>query len=244
MEERRVRHGSRTTRTSNRHGSVAVALLGVAACIIVALSARTRRRCSPSAGRWLYWTALLFALGIVCLHLPPAASAGTIIDANAGCCAITCNDGDPSNACVLVPDGLACRFACADNCQNSAGCDSQAFTQCPPGQMPAGCSDTCQPLCVPIPCCCTCENSLCPPSCNVANNAMDCEGICEASLCGAAIPCPDPRSGANCSFDTVSCIEAVSTAPAPAISRNGVLLALALLVGIGGVAVLRRRRGA
>lgn len=36
--------------------------------------------------------------------------------------------------------------------------------------------------------------------------------------------------------------ERAATAPAPALSRSGVLLAVSILAAIGGVAVLRRRR--
>ncbi len=73
-----------------------------------------------------------------------------------------------------------------------------------------------------------------PADC-MSGNCVD-DTCCAEPVCPPGESCDNPGNAGNCSPDP--------TAPAPVISRSGVLLALALLVAIGAVAVLRRRRGA
>jgi MYXO-CTERM domain-containing protein len=70
------------------------------------------------------------------------------------------------------------------------------------------------------------------PSDCLSDNCVD-DTCCEQSSCPLGQYCDNPGNAGTCSPDP--------TAPAPAISRHGVVLALALLIAIGGFAVRRRR---
>ena len=66
----------------------------------------------------------------------------------------------------------------------------------------------------------------------ISTNCVD-DTCCVEPACPLGESCDNPGNAGNCSPDPI--------APAPVLSRDGVLLALALLVIIGAVAVLRRR---
>jgi hypothetical protein len=79
------------------------------------------------------------------------------------------------------------------------------------------------------------------PNGGACDDPVDCtSGNCVDDVCCADTSCPpgqscdNPGNAGMCSPDP--------TAPAPALSRGGMLLALAILVALGGVAVLRRHR--
>ncbi len=71
-----------------------------------------------------------------------------------------------------------------------------------------------------------------PADC-MSGNCVD-DVCCIAASCPPGQSCDNPGNAGMCSTDP--------TAPAPALSRSNLLLALALLVAVGGAAVLRRRR--
>ena len=75
-----------------------------------------------------------------------------------------------------------------------------------------------------------------PADC-ISGNCVD-DVCCEEASCPAGQSCDNPGPGnlGICSPDPI--------APAPAVSRDGVLLAVAILIAVGGLAVLRRRHGA
>ncbi len=71
-----------------------------------------------------------------------------------------------------------------------------------------------------------------PADC-MSGNCVD-DVCCIAPSCPPGQSCDNPGNAGMCSADP--------TAPAPALSRRSLQLALALLVAVGGIAVLRRRR--
>jgi hypothetical protein len=72
-----------------------------------------------------------------------------------------------------------------------------------------------------------------PADCT-SGNCVD-DTCCDAPSCPPGQSCDNPGNAGMCSADP--------SAPAPALSRNGVLMGLAVLCAVGGVAVLRRRQG-
>ncbi len=72
-----------------------------------------------------------------------------------------------------------------------------------------------------------------PADCR-SGNCVD-DVCCAETSCPPQQSCDNPGNAGVCSADP--------TAPVPALSRAGVLLALASLLAVGGLAVLRRRRG-
>jgi hypothetical protein len=82
-------------------------------------------------------------------------------------------------------------------------------------------------------------NNLIPDGGDCDDPAECASGNCVDDVCCAEAACPpgqscdNPGNAGMCSPDP--------TAPAPALSRRGVLLALAILLVVGGLAVLRRR---
>jgi len=60
--------------------------------------------------------------------------------------------------------------------------------------------------------------------------------------CGHVQPCPDPSGGQGCSAGEVSCFDVTRTAPAPALSTGGLLVAALLITAIGWLALARRPR--
>jgi hypothetical protein len=71
-----------------------------------------------------------------------------------------------------------------------------------------------------------------PTDC-LSGNCVD-DTCCAARSCPAGQSCDNPGNAGNCSPD--------QTAPVPTLSRGAMWLALAMLIALGGVAVLRRRR--
>ena len=127
--------------------------------------------------------------------------------------------------------------------------------QCPAGQVCRASDNTCQdtggptrtptstPTATPTSSPTATPTSTGAPIGAGCTDAANCtSGNCVDHVCCADASCPPGESCDNplhvgtCSPDPI--------APAPALSRVGVLLALAILVALGGVAVLRRRHGA
>jgi MYXO-CTERM domain-containing protein len=69
----------------------------------------------------------------------------------------------------------------------------------------------------------------------VSGNCVD-DTCCAAAACPPGQSCDNPGNAGICSADP--------TAPAPSLSRTGIFVALALLILVGAVAMLRPRRGA
>ena len=69
----------------------------------------------------------------------------------------------------------------------------------------------------------------------MSGNCVD-DTCCAEPSCPPGQSCDNPGHAGVCSQDP--------TAPAPALSRGGVLAAAILLLALGGLAVRRRRRGA
>lgn len=201
------------------------------------------------------WGALVAAtLGGVLLSLVPLQrSQGALNgpDCSLGnCSSLNCDVG---TVCAFDGDGCACLTAfgcCQFNstfCNNSVAelnCTGQfslagvCGEECrPPTDTPTSTptstptnTPTATPTNTRVPNGGGCDD---PADCN-SGNCVD-DVCCEEASCPPGESCDNPGNAGNCSPDP--------TAPAPAISRSGVLVALALLVAIGGFAVLRRRRG-
>ena len=73
-----------------------------------------------------------------------------------------------------------------------------------------------------------------PADC-ISGNCVD-DVCCADPSCPSGQSCDNPVNLGICSPDVI--------APAPALSRNGQLLVVTILIAIGGAAMLRRRYGA
>jgi hypothetical protein len=69
-------------------------------------------------------------------------------------------------------------------------------------------------------------------------------GNCVDDVCCADPSCPPGQSCGNPGPGNLGICSPNPIAPAPALSRSGELLVVTILIAIGGVAVLRRRRRA
>lgn len=270
MEESRVRNESGTTRATNRHSSMASALLSIAACAIVLLWAR-----GAAAGGGSYCCVCVelgdcngsecnFVCQLVADEFACFEACESQCVSDFGFCdryTVACNlDGSAcGSGAGLVCDPNLSGFCCDPTnpespcCDGSAGpCGTRTPTSTPthtptatvtntptstPTQTPTD-TRTDTPTMTPT----ATPTSTGSPNGGACDDSMDCmSGNCVDDTCCADPSCPpgqscdNPGNAGNCSPDP--------TTPAPAISRNGVLLALALLVGIGAVAMLRRRRG-
>ena len=193
-----------------------------------------------------------------CVPNPDNPDAGCVCQVVTGCCVVNAdlhlcsNDvtaadcpgpfpfvpgGSCGGECVIPgppPCGNATAPACEGSCHDNQSCVPN------PDNPDAGC--VCKaPTNTPTPS--TTPTNTAVPNGGGCDDRSDClSGNCVDDTCCAQASCPpgqscnNPGNAGTCSPDP--------TAPAPAISRGGVMLALSLLVAIGGFALLRRRRGA
>ena len=193
-----------------------------------------------------------------CVPNPDNPDAGCVCQVVTGCCVVNAdlhlcsNDvtaadcpgpfpfvpgGSCGGECVIPgppPCGNATAPACEGSCHDNQSCVPN------PDNPDAGC--VCKaPTNTPTPS--TTPTNTAVPNGGGCDDRSDClSGNCIDDTCCAQASCPpgqscnNPGNAGTCSPDP--------TAPAPAISRGGVMLALSLLVAIGGFALLRRRRGA
>jgi len=158
------------------------------------------------------------------------------------CCqlnATTCEDTNSLGCDTCLEQGgqFVLGGTCADGCAAPTSTPTSTPTDTPTA-TPTG-TPTNTPADTPTA---TPTNTLVPDGGNCAD-PMDCiSGNCVDDTCCTEASCPPGESCDN--PGNVGTCSADPTAPAPAISPTGVLLALALLLGIGGVALVRRRRGA
>lgn len=127
--------------------------------------------------------------------------------------------------CTCVPTGC-----CQVNSTLCLGFVDQGSCDAKGGQfhLNGTCGNECQPL---VPDGGSCDD---PADCD-SGNCVD-DVCCDEPSCPPGESCDNRENAGTCSLDP--------TAPAPAISRSGTLVALGIMIAIGGFAVLRRRRGA
>lgn len=176
------------------------------------------------------------------------------------CCQLnstTCEDNHTCDECVTLGGQFALGASCAGGCvtptptatatttstasstatstatETPTGTPTDTPTATPTGTATGTPADT--PTVTPtntrVPDGGSCDD---PADC-ISGNCVD-DTCCAEASCPPGQSCDNPGNAGVCSPDPV--------APAPAITPTGVLLALALLLGIGGVALVRRRRGA
>ncbi len=179
------------------------------------------------------WSALVAATVVISALLSLVSiqsGQGSAID----CANITgpCDIGAcPGNTtCAAAPGGVGCACVPSGCCVvgpgNATCIDNLPQTNCT-GTFVAG--GSCMVECMGVPNGGGCVD---PDDC-ISGNCVD-DVCCADASCPAGESCDNPGNAGMCSPDP--------SAPAPAVSRNGVMLALTLLIAVGGFALLRRRR--
>ena len=187
--------------------------------------------------RWAWVALVVVTVGGALISLPPpptSSAGGTECNQSAPVCFgdcflnnTTCYGNQPNaTACSCVPTGC-CRL-------NATTCDEQvAEPACLNSTFVAGGS-------------CAVDCALPTPTPKIPDGGgcldpLDClSGNCVNDVC-CDTACDAPEQSCNVAGSVGTCTSVA--APAPAASHGGLLLSLALLLGVGGLAMWRRRFG-
>jgi hypothetical protein len=155
------------------------------------------------------------------------------------CCRQFCGNGIVN--CELPP-ASACAVDCSNLCGGfGAPCIGATPSACPDGQNPSDCAEGCQAICPP-----TFTPTVTPTNtpvpigggCSMASQCAA-PGFCVDNVC-CDTACTEPLEKCNLSGQGGTCVSAA--APAPALTRWGLLVAAILLVSVAAFALRHRMR--
>jgi len=181
----------------------------------------------------------MMLVGLACSVLAVAALCPGEARAGITSCGSTfpqCNGSCPANQACVGLGGGACICFPTGCCQvDSQTCDNNAFAALCTGQFVLGgtCGVDCMPPATATPTQVPNGGSCVDPADCVSGNCVD-DTCCTDPSCPPGQSCDNPGNLGLCSADPV--------APAPAMSPGGGIVAVALLIAIGAIGLLRWSR--